>query len=144
MEILTYCVGLILFLGLIAVPILLFIWIHRISRLKFKFPLYLILATIITAGIMLTFSLWADTSNQILLKHYGYNFDGMNETEIFGNVAEDDMQRVNELVQSSSGIGWPLKAIMGFPFYSPYLLIVYLIGQLIRRLKRNRARLKSS
>jgi len=137
MEILTSSVSFILLLGLIAVPILLFTWIQRRSGPKFKFPVYLILATVITAGILLTFYFWDDTSGQILLRHYGYNFDAWNETERFANVADNNMQRVRAIEQRSFGIAWGLKAVMVFVFYSPYLLIVYFIGQLIRRLKRN-------
>lgn len=46
-----------------------------------------------------------------------------------------NIEKVKQLEIGHYGIGWPLKAIMLFPFYSPYLLVVYLIGQLIIRIK---------
>ena len=86
-----------------------------------------------TASITLTFAWWADTSDQMLLEHYGYNFDAMNHTERFGKVSPDNMERVKSLEISIMGIGWPLKAIMTYVFYSPYLLIVYFITYFFRK-----------
>lgn len=71
------------------------------------------------------FAWWADTSDLILLKHYGYDIEGMNEKEFYGKVAPENMDKVRSLETSIMGIGWPLKAIMTFIFYSPYILIVY-------------------
>jgi hypothetical protein len=34
------------------------------------------------------------------------------------------------------GIGWPLKALMGYVVFSPYLLIVYLIAYLRQKSKK--------
>ena len=138
METLTIIIAIALLFGLISTPILLFYGIKKWSPLKFDFLTYLILGIIITAGITWTFAWWADHSDQLLLSHYGYDFDAMNENERFGNVALENMKRVKQLEIGYFGIGWPLKAIMTYAFYSPYLLIVYLIGQLIRRMKLNR------
>ena len=86
-----------------------------------------------TATITLTLGWWADTSDQMLLEHYGYNFDAMNDTERFGQVSPDNMERVKSLEMSIMGIGWPLKVIMTYGFYFPYLLIVYLVTYLFRK-----------
>lgn len=93
----------------------------------------MIIGIIITATITLTFAWWVDTSNQILLSHYGYDFDAMNDPERFANVSAENMERVKSLEISMMGIGWPLKAIMTYVFYSPYVLIVYLIVYLVKR-----------
>ncbi|MCO5239536.1 MAG: hypothetical protein M9904_05725 [Chitinophagaceae bacterium] len=86
-----------------------------------------------TAIIALTFGWWADTSDQMLLKHYGYNFDAMNDTERFGNVSSDNIERVKNLEKSIMGVGWQLKVIITYVFYSPYLLIVYLVAYLFSK-----------
>lgn len=69
----------------------------------------------------------------MLLEHYRYNFDAMNETERFGKVSPDNMERVKSLEISIMGIGWPLKAFLTYVFYAPYLLIVYLVTYLFRK-----------
>ena len=97
---------------------------------------YLILALLLTARIMWTFAWWADYSDQLLMSHYGYDFDAMNDTERFANVESENLEKVKQLEIGYFGVGWSLKAIMSFVFYSPYLLIIYGVGQLIRRMKR--------
>jgi hypothetical protein len=77
-----------------------------------------------------------DYSNQLLMSHYGYEFKAMNETDRFENVEAENLEKVKRLEMGFFGIGWPLRAFFIFIFYSPYLLIVYLVGQLITRTKR--------
>ncbi len=98
---------------------------------------YLILSLIITLGITWTFAWWTDTSDSLLLSYYGYDFEAMNETDRFNKVKSENLERVKELETANFGVGWPVKAIMGFVYYSPYLLIVYPIGQLIRTKRKN-------
>lgn len=138
METLTTAVSIILLLGWITVPILLFIGIKKLKRLKFDFMVFLIIGLIVTAVISWTFAWWADYSDQLLMSHYGYNFDAMNETERFEKVKIENFERVKQLEIEYFGIGWPLKAIMTFVFYSPYLPIVYLVGQIITRKGKNK------
>ena len=133
MEILTTVVSLILLLGLILFPIILFIGIERWNKLKFEFLTYLTIGLIIAAGIVGTSAWWADFSDQLLMRYYGYDFNAMNEIERFSRVADENKERVKQLEISYFGIGWPLKAAIGFVSYSPYLLIVYLVGLLVER-----------
>jgi len=42
---------------------------------------------------------------------------------------------VKSLEAGIMGIGWPLKAIISFMFYSPYLIIAYLVGTLLAKRK---------
>ncbi len=134
MEAMTTIITFLLLLGLIAVPIILFVVIKKWHRFKFDFITYLILGLILTAGIMWTFAWWTDYSDQQLMSHYGYDFEAMNDTERFANVEPENLEKVKELEIGYFGVGWPLKAIMTFVYYAPYLLIVYLIGQVIRRM----------
>ncbi len=88
---------------------------------------------------MLTFAWWDYKSSEILLKHYNalsFNDDFATYQYSVKNVKPENLNRVEQLKINYFGIGWPLKAIMTFVFYSPYLIIVYLIGQAIGRIKR--------
>jgi hypothetical protein len=71
----------------------------------------------------------------LLLTHYGYDFDDMNNIERFRNVAPENLAKAKNLRISIMGIGWPLKAFMSYTFYFPYLLIVYFVFVFIQRAK---------
>jgi hypothetical protein len=135
MEILVTTISFVLLIGLFVSPILILIVLNRLN-IKYKFIFYLILAIVITSIITLTFGWWADTSYRILLAHYGYYLDAMNDAERFANVSVENMERVKRLEISMLGIGWPLKALMGYVVFSPYLLIVYLIAYLRQKSKK--------
>ena len=132
MEFLATAINLILLVGLLISPILLLRFINRTS-IKYKFVSYLTIGMFLTALITIIFAWWAYTSDLLLLKHYGYDIDGMNGTEFYGKVLPENMDKVKSLETSIMGIGWPLKAILTFAFYSPYLLIIYAVTYLIRR-----------
>lgn len=135
MEILAFVISIILSIGLILSPILLFI---KLRKSKLNFLTYLILGLIITSGITFTFAWWADYSDKLLLNHYGYDLDAMNDSERYGNVESENLGKVKQIEISYFGIGWPLKAIMTYVFYLPYLLIVYPIGITFRKMKQKR------
>ena len=139
METLISIISLILLLVLISVPIVLFVGIKKWYRLKFDFLTYLILGLLITAVITGLFAWWAYYSNIILLQHYGayvFNTDSGGYQVSYENILPVNIDKVKSLEASIMGIGWPLKVIMSFIFYSPYLLIVYFFGQLISKMKR--------
>lgn len=115
-----------LLVGLIIGPIILFRLLNQ-TNLKFKFAIFVILSLILTAIITFVFAWWVYTSDLIMLKHYGYDLDGMNETEFYGNVLPEHMEKVKSLEMNIMGIGWPLKAILTWVYYSPYLLLVFLL-----------------
>jgi hypothetical protein len=137
MEILTTILSIILLGGLIISP---FLILHRLKgrNVKYKFIVYLTVGVLITATITLIFAWWTDISNEILLSHYGYDFDAMNDIERFTNVTEENMKRVKNLEISIMGLGWPLKAIMTYVFYFPYLLLVYLITYILKKYKKEK------
>ncbi len=134
MEILTTIVFFIFLCGMIVSP---FFILHKINRryVKYRFIAYLTSGIIITATIALIFGWWADTSDQILLSNYGYDFGAMNNSERFAKVTSENMERVKSLEISIMGIAWPLKAFITYIFYSPYLVIVYLINYIVERNK---------
>lgn len=57
----------------------------------------------------------------------------MNDKERFEKVSHGNIERVQSLETSIMGIGWPLKVILTYVFYSPYLLIVYLVTFIFRK-----------
>ncbi len=132
MEILVTIISLTLFGGLLLSPILLLRFVNS-TYTKYKFIAYLTIGVFLTAFIAFVFAWWGDASDDLLLKHYGYNFDGWSEEERCEKVAPENLEKVRSLVTSMMGIGWPLKAIMSYVFYSPYLLLVYVATYLIRR-----------
>lgn len=118
--------------GLLISPLLLLRFINR-TNIQYKFITYLTLGVVMTLIIAFVSAWWTYTSDLILLKYYDYDIDGMNETEFYGKVLPENMDKVKSLETSIMGIGWPLKAIMTFLFYSPYLFIVFGVTHLIGR-----------
>lgn len=94
MEALATIISIALLIGLISTPILLFYVVKKWSQSKFHFLTYMFLGIIITAGITLIFAWWADYSDQLLMSHYGYDFDAMNDTERFGKVQDNNLEKV--------------------------------------------------
>ncbi|WP_423128064.1 hypothetical protein [Gaoshiqia sp. Z1-71] len=135
MECLISIISMILLIGLIFIPIVLFV---KLRNSKFRFLVYLIIGLIITAGITSIFAWWTNYSDELLLGNYGYDLNAMNDLERYGNIKSEDLEKVKQIEISYFGIGWPLKAIITYVYYSPYLLIVYLIGIAIKKMKLNR------
>src|SRR5689334_13427014 len=123
MEILIMIVSFGLLIGLIVCPILILLALNK-TTLERKFIRFLIFALITSVIITLTFAWWSDKSNDILLSSYGYDFDGMNDMERMANVPGEHVAKVRQLEIGRAGIGWPLRAIMTYGIYLPYLLIV--------------------
>lgn len=132
----------ILILGLIlSTPILLLLILEKLNT-KRTFLVYLLIGVIVLGILIFTFSWWCDKSNMMLLRNYGYNIDGMNDIEIYGNVSPNDLEQIKRLETSIMGIGWQLKALFGYVFVIPYLLFIYLGKMLITRLANKRMRMK--
>ena len=130
-----------LILGLIIfTPILILIILKRLKT-KRTVIIYSLIGLFVLGVLMLIFAWWSHESDLILLKHFGYNIDGMSETEFFGNVLPENMDKVKRLETSVMGIGWPVKAIFGFVMTIPYLIFVYFGKVLIYRImtKKNEA-----
>jgi len=138
LETWTTILSFLFMLGLIVVPFMLFSAVKRWYPLKFHFLAYLLLGLVLTAGIFWTFAWWTDYAAQLLMSHYGYDFDAMNEAGRYANVPSENQEKVQQIEKGYFGLGWPLKAMMAFVYYSPYLLIVYGIGQLRISLKRKK------
>ncbi|TFG93205.1 MAG: hypothetical protein E4G71_00835 [Candidatus Atribacteria bacterium] len=137
MEILITLTDFLILGLLLTFPVLLLIILNRLKT-KWTLIAYSIISLFVLGLIIIFFAWWSYKSDLILLKHYGYNIDGMNYTEFYGNVAPDNMEKVKSLETSIMGIGWPLKAYFGYLLFIPYLIIVYIGKILIKRLKKNK------
>ena len=96
MEILTTSFSFFLLLTLIVSPLFI---INRLDKLKLKnnFLLYLILGIIVTSLLTFLIGWWSDFSNKILLSHYGYDFEAMNDVERYKNVTKENLEKVKGL-----------------------------------------------
>jgi hypothetical protein len=133
MEIIITTISLLIFVGLLLSPIVIFKLVNNANN-KLKFITYLAMGLFATAIISLIFGWWNDTSTIILLEHYnGYhiNPDSNSGQVYYDAVLPENMERVKALETSHMGIGWPLKSIFLFVLFSPYLLIVYFLMYLI-------------
>ncbi|QBN17356.1 hypothetical protein [Flavobacterium nackdongense] len=135
MQIITTTISFFLLIGLIVSPSFI---IYKLNKLNVKnnFIFYLIFGIIITSILMLIVAWWSHFSTKILLSHYGYNFDSMNLIERFENVSAENLDKVKNLEISMMGIGWPLKAIMSYLVYCPYILIVYIVTFYFTKIKK--------
>ncbi len=140
MEILVNIILVTLLGALLLSPIFLLRYLNRTNS-KYKFLIYLTIGVFLTAFIVFVFAWWGHTSNKLLLTHYGYNFEGWSDKEHYAQVAPENLERVKTLMTSRMGIGWPVKAMMAFAIYFPYVLIVYIVGYLIDK---NRSSKKKS
>ena len=125
MEILNTVIKFALLIALIISPVLLFNKLHK-QNFRYFFVYYLISAGLITFFLILILAWWSHFSIELLLSHYGYSSGDLNETDRIKNVAIENLDTVKKLRISKMGIGWPLKAFMFYPFYFPYLILVYL------------------
>lgn len=140
MEILVNIISVTLLGVLLLSPVFVLRYLNR-TNTKYKFILYLTISVFLTAFIVFVFAWWGHASNKLLLTHYGYNFEGWSDKEHYAQVAPENLERVKTLMTSRMGIGWPLKTMMAFAIYFPYVLIVYVVGYLIDK---NRSSKKKS
>ena len=134
MEILLKIISFVLLVSLVIFPIFI---LKQLKKRKTKnvFILYLIISLLITFILILIIAWWSNFSNKLLLSHLGYDFEAMNDIQRFQNVASENLDKVKKLRISTMGIGWPLKAFIFYPFYLPYLLIVYFGSSFLTRIK---------
>ena len=117
-------------LGLIiSLPILTITRLRKSNTRKMTVR-YILIGLSLMAFLIPIFAAWGDFSNMILLNHYGYSIDGMN----YENVLPENRERVETLVTSLMGIGWPLKAMFGFVITIPYLIFIYFGKMFIDRI----------
>ena len=135
MEVLTTGISFLLLGSLIVSPIFI-LKLLRERKVNYFFITYLLSGLLVTSLLIILIAWWGDYSNKILLYWYGYDFDAMNFSERCKNVAEENLMTVKELSRRLTGIGWPLKAILVYIYYLPYLLLVYVLSYLFKKSKK--------
>jgi hypothetical protein len=133
MEVLIAIINILLLLAIVASPIFI-LWVLNRWKTRYRFLAFMVIGVLVTASLTLIVAWWGDTSNHMLLSHYGYDFDDSDSIERFEKVSPENIERVKILRISIMGLGWPLRAAMTYAFYSPYLLILYLFTYLINYL----------
>ncbi|MCP2026249.1 hypothetical protein L1276_001393 [Flavobacterium sp. HSC-32F16] len=137
MENLNTALKFVFLIALIILPLLLLNKLYK-RDLKMLFISYLLISAAITFVLVLIMAWWSHFSIELLLSHYGYDSYLLTETERLRNVSAQNIDRVKTLDSSRMGIGWPLKAILFYIFYSPYLLIAYFGSYFYKKSKLNR------
>ena len=64
---------------------------------KYTFWKFLFWGMIFTICISFLFAWWSSYSDQLLLSHYGYNHDAMNETERYGAITKENLDKVKKI-----------------------------------------------
>ncbi len=98
------------------------------KKLKDNNYLILLFLSIVSTFIFSTLSAyWSDDlSAELVYRLYGFDPDGMVESERWTRVITiDDKRTIERIYNGSFGIGWPLKLIMSYViFVIPYNLVV--------------------
>lgn len=129
------------FIDCISFIFIVFVVIYPIFIVPFikdkKYLVILILAFFIVDGILLLmFFGMDDYSTKWLMEYYGYDLDGMSESECYRNVEPGDMVMVEGMLSHIMGIGWPLRAVFAYVLIIPFQIILSFIEYyVIRHLK---------
>ena len=99
-----------------------------------KYLMILILSYFIVDGIfLLMFFGMDDYSTKWLMEYYGYNLDGMSESECYRNVELGDRVMVEGMLSHIMGIGWPLRAVFAYVLIIPFQIILSFIEYCVIR-----------
>ena len=110
--------------GLVA-PILLYFGVRRFSH-SGGFYLF---GMVLLSAIFAKGSCWFENySDDLLLSHYGYDESLVDE---FRNVTEENIDKVEALLQNKATIGWRHYASIIFAVNMGYYAIIYLLLRLI-------------
>ena len=87
----------------------------------------LILSFIIVDGVLLLVYFGMDDySTKWLMEYYGYDLDGMSESECYRNVELGDRGMVEGMSSHIMGIGWPLRAMFAYVIIIPFQIVLSL------------------
>lgn len=129
------------FIDCISFIFIVFVVIYPIFIVPFikdkKYLMSLILAFFIVDGILLLmFFGMDDYSTKWLMEYYGYDLDGMSESECYRNVKPGDRVMEEGMLSHIMGIGWPLRAVFAYVLIIPFQIILSFIEYcVIRHLK---------
>ncbi|MBR4840026.1 MAG: hypothetical protein IK005_06070 [Paludibacteraceae bacterium] len=120
-------ISLLLVVAIVAYPFFLVPYTEKHSKW-----LWLVVGVVVL-NIFLSLAYWAfdDWSTRWQLSYYGYDFYGMSEKEIYGNVEPCDRERVDHLLSHYMGIGWPLRAMFMYVMVTVLHLVLCLLLHLL-------------
>ena len=104
MEIIVQGIHWLLLLMLIAFPIFLLLYFKNASKVK-RLVAFTCFSLVFSALLILLSAWWGYFANELLLLHYGYEFDPMSSFDRLSNVSDENIERVKSLVVSNKGIG---------------------------------------
>jgi hypothetical protein len=121
-----------IFILIIVHPFIVYRFLMKKNKVTFvKF----ILISLATSTFLCVISTWwiCEGGNNLLLKNYGITEYAIGDTERYQNIKPENIKRAKEIYESMFGIGWPLRAIMTYKFYLPYLIFGYLVCYFIQK-----------
>jgi hypothetical protein len=134
METIVTTLNILVFIFLLIHPILILKYL-KINKIL-NFTRFFIICLISSLILCVFAAWWLDKGQKdLLLYSYGYNDEDTFMGDPFKSVKKEHMDKAIELYESSFGIGWPIKAILSYIFYLPYLIIVYLLIYFINKYK---------
>lgn len=137
MEFLLKTIDLLFFTAILAGPFFFLKFINK-KNIQYKFLYFFLIGMIYIIIMSIGFSWWNYTSDILLLKYYGYNLDGMSEVENYSKVLPENIEKVQSLLTSVMGIGWPLKAFfLMIPMFKG-LIVLYVLDYFWNRFFRNK------
>lgn len=99
-----------------------------------KHSIFLILSIFVVDGIFLLLYFGLDDySTKWLMEYYGYNNDGMCESECYQNVKPSDRVMVEHMLTHIMGIGWPLTAVFAYVLLIPFQIVISFIEYYVIR-----------
>ena len=98
---------------------------------------FFFMGLILMISISILFVWWGNKSDELLLKHYGYNFNYMNNEEKYENVSSENLSNVKKLETGIMGVGWPIGAIFPSILSIIYLILIYAVRDNIPFAKKN-------
>lgn len=123
MENIIDTISLLLVVAIVAYPFFLARYAEKHSKW-----LWLVVIIVVLNG-FLSFGYFAfdDWITRWQLSYYGYDFYGMSEKEIYGNVETCNRERVDCLLHHWMGIGWPLRAMFMYVMVTLLHLVACLV-----------------
>ena len=126
METLITLSNVVVFLILIIHPV--FVLSYLKKKNKFSATNFFIISVLVSLLLCLVSVWWFEEGqNNILLNYYGFNREDMYNGDPFKSVTKENLSKVEKLYDNMFGLGWPIKAVVSYIFYFPYLLLMYLI-----------------
>lgn len=116
-----------------AIPFIVYLYFN-----KRNFAFCFIISTILSIPLIGLGTYWSEElSTHLLFQWYHFNPDGLSETERYLNVSEENRATISELYERSFGIGWTLKVLFAWIFFTIYNIAICLILKILKNNTKN-------